>query len=195
MIVTINGVDGSGKSTIINSLAQKYQDNFTQYHSRPGIFLPKNNLEKLNKYVHHPDKIPKRGVFLQILKIILFIIEFNIVGIWYKITSRKKLIILERSLVDLCIHPSRYGLDNWITERFKYFLFDWYSNLNICLTGDAYIIANRKPELQISKILYLNNHYEAVLSLAPNLFFLINTTNETISLTKERMIKRIENLR
>ena len=98
----------------------------------------------MNRYVDCPENAPKRNFLLQTMKVALFIIEFNLVALSHKMLKRKKLVILERSLVDLYVHPERYGINFWLIEKFRPLLIDWYADLNILLTGDAHLIEKRK---------------------------------------------------
>lgn len=194
MIVTINGADGSGKSTILEVLAEAIEGEYTHYHSRPGNISPKNNLKKMKQYVDRPGEVPKRGISLQLAKIFLFLLEFQTFAIWHKITPRRKLVILERSLVDLYVHPARYGLETWLVDRLRPLLVDWYSDLNICLTGDAQTMAARKHELQATVIDALNKRYQEATERAGGKLLLIDTTRESIEVSRVRMLARLNEL-
>lgn len=191
MIVTINGADGSGKSTILNALTGALKGEYTQKHSRPGNILPKTNTEKQNRYVERPGEVPKRRVSLQLAKIVLFMLEFQTFAIWHKITAQRKLVILERSLVDLYVHPARYGLETWLVDRLRPVLVDWYADLNICLTGDSETMAARKPELQATEIAFLNARYQEATARLSRKQLLIDTTRESIAESRERMFARL----
>lgn len=194
MIVTINGADGSGKSTILNAMTGAIQGEHTQKHSRPGNISPKTNTEKQNRYVDRPGAVPKRRVSLQLAKIVLFMLEFQTFAIWHKITARRKLVILERSLVDLYVHPARYGLETWLVDRLRPVLVDWYADLNICLTGDPEKMAARKQELQATEIARLNERYQEATGRSSRKQLLIDTTRESIDVSRERMIARLNEL-
>ena len=78
MIVTINGSDGSGKSKIIGSLLEIKELDAIHYHSRPGNIVPKKGSTIIDQYIDRPDDVPKRQLVLQITKILLFLVEFQI---------------------------------------------------------------------------------------------------------------------
>ena len=194
MIITINGADGSGKSTILKSLAEITDGDFTHRHSRPGNVLPKHNTEKSNRYVACPDLLPKYKMHLQLVKIGLFIMEFQTFALWHKILPRHKIAIFERSLVDLYVHPARYGLDTWVVERLRPLLVDWYADLNICLIGDANMMAKRKQELVVADIIHLNNRYQAALEPTAKKRMVIDTTCETVSQSRDKIIAHLKNI-
>ena len=194
MIVTINGSDGSGKSKIIGSLLEIKELDAIHYHSRPGNIVPKKGSTIIDQYIDRPDDVPKRQLVLQITKILLFLVEFQILAIWHIIFNKKKLIILERSLLDLYVHPTRYGIDLWLVEKFRFLLVDWYSDLNILLTGDPKTMASRKQELVSSKIKFLNGRYEFELTRSTKRLVIVNTTNEPPSSSLKKIISCIQKL-
>ena len=194
MIVTVNGGDGSGKSSVLNAMTGVLQCKYIHTHSRPGNILPKVNKEKQSLYVDRPGEVPKRRVSLQLAKIVLFVLEFQTFAIWHKITSRRKLVILERSLVDLYVHPARYGLETWLVDRLRPVLVDWYADLNICLKGDSEAMAARKQELQATEITRLNLLYQEATGRSNRKQLLIDTTSESIDESRERMIARLNEL-
>ena len=114
--------------------------------------------------------------------------------IWHIIFNKKKLIILERSLLDLYVHPTRYGIDLWLVEKFRFLLVDWYSDLNILLTGDPKTMASRKQELVSSKIKFLNGRYEFELTRSTKRLVIVNTTNEPPSSSLKKIISCIQKL-
>lgn len=191
MIVTINGADGSGKGTILNALTGPIYGECSRIHSRPGIILPKANIEIRKRYLDRPEEVPKRQMFLQVAKVALFILEFQIFVIWHKITAPGKLLVLERSLVDLYVHPARYGLEAWIVDRLRLLLVDWYADLNICLTGDPETIAARKQELRATEIDRLNARYREATGRSIRKLLLIDTTLESVEESRKRIIARI----
>lgn len=191
MIITINGADGSGKSTIINAISESTNGEFTHYHSRPGNVLPKGNDAKQQKYVNTPSAVPKRRLCLQFAKIGLFLLEFHFLVLCHKLFSRKKLIVLERSLADLYVHPERYGLDNRFVDSIQGCLFDWYSDLNICLVGEPSVVANRKRELQASEISSLNERYLHILGKKMDRRLVIDTTNTSVPNSTKKLIERL----
>ena len=194
MIVTLNGADGSGKSSILDAITRATQGEITHYHSRPGNIVPKKSADKQIRYVDCPSQVPKRRVALQWAKIVLFVFEFQAFAIWHKLTARRRLVILERSLIDLYVHPDRYGLENRHTRSILVFLTEWYCDLNILLIGDAQRMADRKPELKASEIATLNYRYRAVLGRKTNRLLVIDTTAETMTQSRDRVTSRLAKL-
>lgn len=194
MIVTINGADGSGKSTILKAMTGVIECGYTLSHSRPGNILPKTDTEKQNRYVDRPGEVPKRRLYLQMAKIVLFILEFQTFAIWHKITARRKLVILERSLVDLYVHPDRYGLETWLVDRLRPVLVDWYADLNICLKGDSETMAARKQELEATEIARLNARYQEATGRPRHKQLLVDTTREAVNESRGRLIERLNEL-
>ena len=194
MIATVNGPDGSGKSQIINSLSIPKKLIVLHHHSRPGNIIPKRNSKKTNRFVNCPEKVSKRNFFLQVTKLALFLIEFHLFAIFHKFLKRKKLVILERSLIDLYVHPARYGIDCWLVEKFRIFFTEWYSDLNVLLTGDVYIIEKRKEELKASKIIKLHDRYFSQLNRAPEKLLMINTTSNSVPESVDQIFVRLKKL-
>ncbi len=194
MIVTINGVDGSGKSTILEAIRESTKVELCHYHSRPGLVIPKNNAKKYNKYVDRPNEVPKRRRHMQLAKLALFLFEFQLLAIWHRITFQQKLVILERSLIDLYVHPARYGLESGLVERTQTLLMEWYVDLNICLTGDPRTIADRKQELDEPEISDLNNRYLEILCRSKEKLLVIDTTTESVAHAAERMNERLRKM-
>jgi len=179
MIITINGADGSGKGVIVNALSRAGGGNVQHCHSRPANLVRKPDAEKQAKYVNRPNAAPKYAAHLQMAKLLLFWCEYQAIAIWHLATGSRNLLLLERSLADLCAHPVRYGLEDRIVRRLRFFLREWYADLNICLTGDAHVLADRKKELEAAEITELNARYRAVLGRSKRKFLLVDTTENT----------------
>ena len=91
-IIVFLGVDGSGKSTLINSIVKKNKLKFKQIHFTPDYFRNKK-VQTVN-----PHLKKKRGKLFSLLKLIYWIINYKLVP-----TINSVLIILDYILHILII--------------------------------------------------------------------------------------------
>lgn len=146
------GPDGSGKSTIIDSIAKSHLpfrriDNF---HLKP--FKLKNHHKK--KCSNNPHEFPTYGIVKSYFKLMYFVFQYNI-G-WIKniflIKRKSSLIIFDRYYDDLLVDSKRYRFGGSIK------LAQWARNfiprpeIYIILTTDANVINKRKQEVSFEEL-------------------------------------------
>jgi thymidylate kinase len=189
MIITINGPDGSGKGTILDLLIEKVGKPVKHIHSRPGNLLKKP--ETISKFVEEPGSVPAKPKLAQFAKLGLFLAEFHSFGLLQKLSAGGTLVILERSLADLTVHPQRYGLSGSVSRLASVLASEWYADLNILLSGDAAQIAQRKEELQASEIQALSDRYLAQLGKAKEKLLVLDTTSGGPAAMVDAILARI----
>ncbi len=150
-IIVFLGVDGSGKSTLIDSIVKKNRLKFKKIHFNPDYF------QKKNKQITNPHLKKKRGKIFSLLKIMYWVINYQI----FKILNfnSKNIYIFDRYIYDIILDPLRYrfSLPNKLTKLFIKFIIK--PDLIILLTGNPYKIYSRKKELKLNDMIRLNNKY------------------------------------
>jgi thymidylate kinase len=148
LMVAFIGPDGSGKSSIIQSiihdLAPAFQKTYV-YHLRPQIFLRN---EKISTPVTNPHgKLPRKhlGSFL---KVLYYFFDYSI-GYIFKIwplVTRSNLILFDLYNHDILVDPKRfrYGSSTWLTQFFGRIVPK--PNLWILLDSPPDILRTRKKE-------------------------------------------------
>lgn len=150
-IIVFLGVDGSGKSTLINSIVKKNKLKFEKIHFTPDYFRNKK-VQTVN-----PHLKKKRGKLFSFLKLIYWIINYKL----FEIVNYKshKIFFFDRYLSDIIIDPLRYrfSLPAKITNQVIKFMLK--PDLIILLRGSPHEIYSRKQELKLKEIIKLNNKY------------------------------------
>lgn len=155
------GPDGSGKTTIINSLGADLKNKFNEihyFHFRP-FFLSKSNIKnELNSNPHGHDN---RSLILSTLKIIYFYLDY-ILGFYFKISHLKNngnLILFDRYFNDLLIDPRRYRYGGSLKLARMINKFIPSPDLYILLDASVKKIQNRKNEVSLKEILRQKKEY------------------------------------
>ena len=177
------GVDGSGKSTLINklikSLSKKYKK-IKYLHLRPYLFLLDRRTVISNPHIN--KSLHSKTISLIKILVWLFIYKF-----FFLLNRNKKnqLIIFDRYAHDILIDPLRYkhNLPNILT-KFLLSLFP-APNLWIFLNPSLKIILSRKNELPIYELRRQIKKYKIFFRKSKNVLRL-NTNIE-----KKKLIKKI----
>ena len=145
IIIAFMGVDGSGKSTLIDKLSKKVFKKYNKIkylHLRPYLFLTDKRTTIINPHI---QKKPN-SKFLSLLKILLWLFMYKFFFI-FKVKKINQLIIFDRYAHDLLIDKVRYkfNLSKKLTNRILKIFPE--PHLWIVLKAPIKTIEKRKKEL------------------------------------------------
>ena len=145
LVVAFMGVDGSGKSTIINALKKKLKTKFSKIrylHLRPYLFL----LDK-RTVIKNPHQINRSNYkFINFFRILIWLFMYRV---YFKFLSyqKKELILFDRYAHDILIDNVRYNFNlskNAMSRILKLFP---KPDLWVYLNAPKHILNKRKQEL------------------------------------------------
>lgn len=171
LMVAFQGVDGSGKSTVINALPDILGNSFTgdtfnYYHWRPGFLKAEKKLTNEGRpisdtrpHLHKPD-----GRLKSFLKLGFHTLDYFF-GYWCRVrkqVSQGHLVVFDRYFYDFYVDKKRYCLTvgDAVIRIFQLFIPE--PDLTFLLIGDATQIHARKNELSIEEI---NNQTQRILKI------------------------------
>lgn len=160
--IAVLGVDGSGKSTIINQISTVMEvalHNKVRYsHLRPNL-LPSIALlfgrPVKSGPVVDPHSSKPSGPLGSIIRLSYYGLDY-VFGYWFKVHIDKArgthLWVFDRYFYDYLIDPyrSRVSLPRWIIRSFCFFMPK--PDLVLCLGSDPELIHQRKPELPLAEV-------------------------------------------
>lgn len=171
--IGFTGPDGSGKTTIINNLCEKYSMVYSRiavHHFRPTMFgnlgeVAHNAKMKktVDKNFDKPHRGGRVGTLNSLLRLFYYSIDY-IVGYWMKIRKileRRELVIFDRYYSDIICDSSRSRI--YMPTKFLYWfgrLFIPALNYNILLTASTTTILNRKNELDKEGVEAINKNID-----------------------------------
>ena len=182
------GVDGSGKSTLINklikSLSKKYKK-IKYLHLRPYLFLLDKRTVISNPHIN--KSLHSKTISLIKILVWLFIYKF-----FFLLNRNKKnqLIIFDRYAHDLLIDKIRYRI-NLSNKLIKYLLnFFPEPHLWIILKAPINIIEKRKKELSAKELRKQMKKYISFSNLKKNTFLIDTNKNylSNITLIKKKYL-------
>ena len=159
LFVVLLGVDGAGKTTIAESLKEKYTTAFRKidhYHSRVRVLNDISQLKKDATPVDASDphgKKKKAGKVISLVKFGYYLIDFLIGNIKIGIAKiRSTLVLVERYYYDYSIDKVRYNLNlsDGFLSFFEHFILK--PDVFFILTGDSEKLLERKHEITIDEI-------------------------------------------
>jgi thymidylate kinase len=108
--VAVLGSDGSGKSTVVNALAQRFAGcpyaNVRTFHWRPRVVARSHGAEP----VSDPHGRPSRGVLGSALRLMVLATDW-ILGYWGQLVhlrAKGSILVFDRMYFDLVVDPKRY---------------------------------------------------------------------------------------
>ena len=176
IVIAILGVDGAGKSTLINSilpaLNMATHNKIIVKHLRPSLFPPLARLKGSQAIPAGPvlephGSIPS-GVVGSLLRLTYLTMDY-ILGYWFvirpKIAKEPTVVIFDRYAYDMMLDPRRFriGLPGWCAGFFASLAPK--PDLIFCLYAEPAVIAERKRELPIEET---RRQVEALRSFARN---------------------------
>ncbi len=171
IIVTFSGVDGSGKSTILESVRQslqmKYRQRVVVLRHRPSILpiLSSIRYGKQNAERKTTEVLPRQGKnnskISSLFRFAYYYLDylFGQFYIYFRYTFRGYTVLYDRYYFDFIIDSKRSNivLPKSFLKLFYYFLFK--PNVNVFLYAAPEIILSRKRELSSEDIQSLTAEY------------------------------------
>ena len=157
------GVDGSGKSTIIDNITpilnQSFHNSIYYEHMRPNKLPSIARLlggnEEFNKPVTNPHKSKPSGFFVSLLRWLYYTIDYTFgfyLKVWPKKAIRSCVWIFDRYYYDYLLDSKRakIKLPRLLIKLGQFLINE--PDLILCLGTDPKTIHDRKPELTIDEV-------------------------------------------
>ena len=164
VMVAFLGTDGSGKSTIINSLpvvlGRTFDENQIQYHHwRPGFIKSPKGIIGSSANALDPHKLKQYNKFISLGKFLYFNLDY-ILGYWLSVKvhlGKNQLVVFDRYYYDYMIDKSRYRLDlsDVLVNIVRHFIPK--PDITFLLCGTPEIIYERKKELTVEELKVQND--------------------------------------
>lgn len=169
--MTLLGLDGSGKSTVVESLEKQLSPlAISVMHRQPSIIFPTNRQSGTPARISHYSK-PPHGRIKSVLKLIALILDWHL-GYWRTIQPARRrgvLVITDRhALLDMIADPLRYryggpaSLIPWAIRLVP------MPDLIFLLDAPIPVLLARKQELSTAKAEELRTAYLQLMQSLPN---------------------------
>ncbi|MGI9533987.1 MAG: dTMP kinase, partial [Thermodesulfobacteriota bacterium] len=179
LFVVVLGPDGSGKTTLIDSLKTQLLGAFRTadiFHLRPNIFGRNKN----DNPVTDPHGKPTRSGLISAFKVIYYAFDY-FVGYLLKIHTklvRSTLVIFDRYFDDMLIDPKRYryGGGKWLVNLCNYFVPE--PDMYLILDVDENELMKRKQEVSIEELRRQRIEYRRLASKLKNAHIIDGSADE-----------------
>ncbi|MGI9533994.1 MAG: hypothetical protein ACR2NW_03515 [Thermodesulfobacteriota bacterium] len=179
LFVVVLGPDGSGKTTLIESLKTQLLGAFRTadtFHLRPNILGRKKN----DNPVTDPHGKPTRSYLISIIKAIYYVSDY-ILGYLLKIHTklvRSTLVIFDRYFDDIIVDPKRYryGGSSWLINFCNYFV--PRPDLYLVLDVKENELMSRKQEVSMEELGRQRTAYRNLASKLKNAHIIDGSTDE-----------------
>lgn len=199
------GTDGSGKSTMIDSIApileRKYGLHVQYEHLRPNylpslaVALGRRTLEEEIKTqaVENPHDVKPSGLFGSLLRLAYYLVDYS-VGYFLKISfSKDKIWLFDRYYYDFIVDPKRFRIKLPICILKFCEMFVSKPDLIICLGASSPdIIYQRKPETSLEEVTRQIEYLRLLVQQKNNAVWI--DTGGSIEASVDSLLKEIDRL-
>lgn len=190
LMIAFIGVDGSGKSSIIDMIPVVLGNSFNEsqikrYHWRPNILPEFVSIKKTGSQPKEPHGARPHGRVVSFMKFMYVYLDY-VIGYWFSVRihlGKNELVIFDRYYFDFLIDKLRYRLNisDSIIKTVMYFIPK--PDITFFLFGDALTLHQRKDELSIGEIeRQLRKMEEVQLRLSKSKRVNVNEKLETVML-------------
>lgn len=200
VVVAVLGVDGSGKSTLIDSIKPALKDathNAVFYeHLRPNLLPPLARLKGVKTTNSGPVINPHGSTpsgFLGSLFRMIYLMTDYIAGYWLKIrpliAKRPAIVIFDRYAYDMAFDQRRFriNLPSWLVRCFARLAPK--PDLIFCLYGSPEVLAARKQELPLAEVSRQVNALKAFAANEPRAILI--DTEQSIEVCRDQILQSI----